>query len=327
MNQALQLHSAKVAVEVSPAPKFRLELVKPEPPKIQIQSRPKKITTPNDKLTRTLFNLPVEEFTDMIFNGVGNCVTENPKSRTSKVKTKFRLENVGTCELSEPLNEFDRAILDVCVSAQQAGASVITADIIWRMMAGDKSRNTKVRPSQKAAVLASVERLMSLRITVDFSQACAKMKRYSRAGKRLVSTILPCKYVDGVTVNGQPDCAVIYFFDESPLLTIARAKSQLLTYDVSLLDVPNQNNTTPGVRLKSYLVRRVHEIIAHKMTPTITFADVFKKCGLVDANNDKKHKARKFIRDVFEHLKTEGKIRDFELEKIDGIYRAVKFNY
>lgn len=294
--------------------------------KFQVQSRLKKIMSPNDKLTRTVFNLPENEFADMIFNGADNYVTENPKSRKSKVKTKFWLENVGTCELSEPLNEFDRAVFDACISAYQANFDGITDKTIFRAMTGGKRHDTKLYSSQRAAVLKSIERLMSIRITIDFSQACAAMKRYCGAGKKLVSTILPCKYVDGVEFNGQT-CAVIYFLDESPLLTIARVKKQLLTYDVALLDVPNQKNTELVTKAKSYLVRRVNEIKAHELTPTITFADVFGKCGIVDATKDKKFKIRKLIRDVFEHLKNLGEIRAFELEKVDGVYRAIKFQY
>ena len=295
--------------------------------KMQVQSRPKKIMTPNDKLTRTLFNLPENEFFAMIFDGEGNYVTENPKSRKSKVKTKFWLENVGTCELSAPLDEFDRAVFDVCISAREEGFDGITVDTIWRTMTGGKDNNTKIRPAQKEAVFESIKRLMSIRITVDFSQACAKMKQYCGAGKKLVSTILPCKYVDGVTVNGQPDCAVIYFLDESALVTIAKAKRQLLTYDAELLNVPNQNNTPLIATIKSYIVRRVFEVKAHELTPKITFADVFAKCRLVKPNDSKKRDVRKCVNALFEYLKTLGKIRDFELEKIDGIYHAVTFDY
>ena len=298
-----------------------------ESTKIQVQKRLKKIMSPNDKLTRTVFNLPENEFADMVFNDVGNSVTENPKSRKSKIKTKFWLENVGTCELSEPLNEFDRAVFDACISAYQQEFDGITADTIWHAMTGGKNVNIKVRAAQKSAVLNSIKRLMSILITIDFSQACKEMKRYCGAGTKLVSTILPCKYVDGVTINGQKNCAVIYFNDESPLLIIARIKQQLLTYDVKLLGVPNQNNTELVTKAKSYIVRRVNEIKMHELTPTITFTDVFEKCGLVDANNDRKRKTRKLIRDVFEHLKNQGEIRAFELEKVDGVYRAIKFQY
>lgn len=297
------------------------------PKKFQVQARPKRIMTPNDKLTRTLFNLPENEFVDMILNGVGNSVTENPKNRNSKVKTKFWIENVGTCEISEPLNEFDRAVFDVCASTQLAGFDGVTVDTVCRVMTGGKSHNTKISFPQRSAVLASVERMMSIRITVDFSQACAKMKRYCGAGKKLVSTILPCKYVDGVTVCGQPNRAVIYFLDESALVTIARVKQQLLTYDAELLDVPNQNNTPLVTKLKSCLVRRVHEIKAHEMTPTITFADVFKKSGLDKPTRWQRQDARKTIVAVLEHLKAHGVIRNFELEKVSGTYRAVKFTY
>ena len=298
------------------------------PKKIQVQSRPKKIMTPNDKLTRTLFNLPENEFFGMILEGEDNYVTENPNAKGKpKIKTFFLLENVGKIELSRPLDEFDRLVFDVCATAREAGFDGITVDTVWHMITGGTGNNVKVRPAQKAAVFESVRRLMSILITVDFSQACAKMKRYLCAGKRLVSTILPCEYAEGVTVNGQPDCDVIFFLKESVLVAIAKAKSQLLTYDAESLNVPNQNNTPLIATIKSYIVRRVFEVKAHELTPKITFADVFAKCRLVKPNDSKKRDVRKCVNALFEYLKTVGVIRDFELEKIDGIYHAVTFDY
>lgn len=300
------------------------------PKKIQVQSRPKKIMTPNDLLTKWVFNLPENEFFGMILDGESNYVTENPnaKGNKPKIKSYFWLENIGKIELSRPLDEFDRLVFDVCATARELGFDGITVDAVWHMLTGGTGNNVKVRPAQKAAVFESVKRLMSILITVDFSQACAKMKKYCGAGKRLTSTILPCEYAEGVTVNGQADCAVIFFLKESVLVTIAKAKAQVLTYDTESLNVPKTKNTPLVATIKSHIVRRVHEIKAHakQMTPTITFAEVFAKCGLVEPARWQCQDVRKIVLAVFEHLKTVGVIRDFEVEKINGIYRAVKFD-
>lgn len=311
----------------------------PEKKKFQIQKRPRIITSPNDKLAKLVFNLPANEYSCVIERGARDCVTEK-KARGKimattyfwlniigiregeKFPTHFKIKGVGSVDISRPLNEFDRAVFDACISAQATGAKSVTVDFLFRGMTGDDKKQTT--PAEKAAILESIGKMMITQIVIDFSEARKKMKYDAPA--RLVGAILPCQYVDGVKVNGQ-ETAIIEFLKESPLLAIARAKKQFISYTAALLDLPNQNNTPLVIRIKSYVTRRVHEIIKHKMTPTITFEDVFEKCRFDDVTKKQRQDARKIIFDVMEKLKAEGVIRSFEKIKDGRIYRAVKISY
>lgn len=309
--------------------------------KCLIERRLSHITSPNDKLAKLVFNLPANEYPDVIKHGEPERIVEKRKQgrimatthfwlniigirEGEKFPTHFKIKGVGSVDISRPLNEFDRAVFDACISAQAAGAKSVTVDFLFRGMTGDDKKKTT--PAEKAAILESIGKMMITQIVIDFSEARKKMKYDIPA--RLVGAILPCQYADGVVVNGQAtETAVIEFLNESPLLTIARAKKQIISYPAALLDIPNQNNTPTVIKIKSYVIRRVQEIIKHAMTPTITFEDVFMKCGLDDADKGKKRDARKIIFDVFEKLKAEGVIRSFEKIKDGRIYRAVKISY
>lgn len=307
---------------------------KSEPPnKLQLQGSVTKLLTPNDLLTKRLFHLPAEKYARMIQAGRSDKIDEKitVKKKKLEVVTKYWVELVDGFTDMTPLDEFDRAVADACISIQDACYPGATLGGINRLLAGGKPHDTKLYPSRKEKILRSLERLMSTRIKVDFTalQATGVYPNLPKSGK-LTSTILPYKILEGLTVNGQRGVDVFIFLDESPLLTLAQAKNQqLLSCPIGLLDVPNQNNTELVTRLKSYVLRRVLEIKAHKeMTPTITFADVFEKCGLVDATNSIKRNARKIIRDVFENLKTENVILEFDSKpEVDGRYRAIKFRY
>lgn len=311
------------------------------PKKFQIQRRIKKIVSPNDKLTKTLFNLSAAEYGDVILNGMRDSVTEKTirgnKIKTyfwlsvvgvpegEKIPTHFEVEGIGTVNISRPLTAFDRAIFDACISAQEAGFQFATVDFLFRVMTGDDLKKTTA--AEKSAILESVGKMMATLITIDFSEPRAKMKKYSCAPPRLVGAVLPCKYLDGVSVNGQ-ETAIVKFLDESPLLTIARAKNkQIISYPSALLDIGEQNNTPRVSAIKSYLIRRVQEIISHKMTPTITFADVFNHCDLADASKWQKQDARKLILDVMKHLQAQGIIRSFDKEKDGRTYCAVTITF
>lgn len=285
--------------------------------KFHFNTRVTKLITLNDKLTKTLFSLTADEYYDSLQNGASIAVNEII-SRGKKIQSHFKLKSGSLATLKHPLNEFDRAVFDVCNSAREANFRGITPDSLFRCLVGGKNKNTRLSSDQATTIFDSLERLMTV-IEIDFSKTCEKIPKYNSAPGKITAQILPCQILENVLVNGQIT-TIIEFTDESPLIKIARAKKQIITYPVSLLNIPRQNNTPLVIIIKSYVIRRVLEIIAHNMTPTITFADVFKHCELSDANRFQQRDARKIILDVMKHLQSDGIIKSFEFTKKDGSY-------
>ena len=188
--------------------------------KFQTNIRLDSIVSPNDKLTRNLFNLPADEYFDALQKGTSIAVTETT-IRGKKIQTHFKLNGGGIAALRHPFNEYDRTIFDVCNSAREANFIGITRDSLFRALIGGKT-NQYPRPNQANAILESLKRLMTV-IEVDFSQARDKMPKYNSVKPILISPILPCRILHNVLVNGQLT-SIIKFTDESPLITIARAK-------------------------------------------------------------------------------------------------------
>lgn len=291
--------------------------------KFQTNSRLQNIISPNDKLTKTLFSLPADEYYDAIQKGISIAVTEII-SRGKKIQTHFKLNGGGFATLKRPLNEFDRAIFDICNSAREEGFFGLTRDSLFRALIGGKT-NQYPRPNQAAAIVESLERLMTI-IKIDFNQTREKIPKYNSVPAQIISPILPCIVLNNVLVNGQLT-SLIKFTDESPLITIASAKKQIITSPVSLRNITNQNNNPLVIMIKSYLIRRVLEIILHNLTPTITLADIFKHCNLTDADRFQQRNARKIILDIIESLKSKGVIKSFEFTKKDGSYYSVSITF
>ena len=283
-----------------------------------------KIVSCNDKLTKTVFSLSPEEYFDVLKNGRSVAVTEII-SRGKKIQTHFTLNGGGIATFKRPLNEFDRAIFDVCNSAQTANFIGITRDSLFRALVGGKNRNTRPTTNQVNAIFDSLKRLMTV-IEIDFSLTRDKIPKYKDVPDKIISPILPCRILHNVLFNGNRT-TLIRFTDESPLLKIAHVKKQIITFPVSLRDITNQNNTPLVIMIKSYLIRRVLEIIAHNMTPTITFDDLFKHCELIDATRKQKQDARKIVISVMENLKAEGIIKSFALTKKGDSYYSVTITF
>ena len=107
---------------------------------------------------------------------------------------------------------------------------------------------------------------------------------------------------------------------------MAQAKKQLISYDARLLNMPGQQNTPMSIEAKNYTMLRIQEIALHKqLTPTITFADVFKKLRIENADNQIKRRAREIMVAFFEHLKTEGVVKSFEVVKQGNTFYGIQF--
>lgn len=290
--------------------------------KFQTNLRLENIVSPNDKLTKILFSLSTDEYFDALQKGISIAVTETT-IRGKKIQTHFKLNGGGLAALKRPLNEYDRAIFDVCNSAQTANFIGITRDSLFRALTGSGHRSP--RPNQANAILESLKRLMIV-IEIDFSLTRDKMPKYNSVKPILISPILPCRILHNILVNGQLT-SIIKFTDESPLMTIARAKKQIITSLISLRDIANQNNTPLVIMIKSYLIRRVLEIILHNMTPTITFDDLFKHCELFNANRFQQRDARKIVLSVMNNLQSEFVIKSFETIKKDGSYYGISLTF
>ena len=290
--------------------------------KFQTNTRLQNVISPNDKLIKTLFNLSTNEYYDAIQNNISIAVTETIISG-KKIQTHFKLNGGGFATLKRPFNEYDRAVFDICNSAREEGFFGLTRDSLFRALTGSGHRSP--RSNQAATIIESLKRLMTV-IEINFSQTRNKIPKYNSVKPKLISPILPCIILDNVLVNGQLT-SLIKFTDESPLMTVARVKKQIITSPVALREINNQNSTPLVIMIKSYVIRRVLEIILHNLTPTITLADVFKHCDLIKANKWQQQDARKIIFCIMENLKSKGVIKSFEMIKKSKIYYAVTITF
>lgn len=297
---------------------------------VQIYPAKKRVEL-NDKATKRFFNLTRESYQKLLeSNAKATLVEKKNHKKFGNIKSSFSISNENGFSNFIPLDEHDRAVLSVCVSNWLEGNRYITPAIIYRGLTGkvnDASGNSKPSPVQLRAILQSIDRLMFTAYDPQILDAYEKLEYISGDDKIVIkkSAVLPC-YRAEVTINGQTS-DVIYFDRESPFLTQASLKKQMLTYDAELLDVPNQNNSPTIIAAKNYVMRRIQEIILHKMTPTITFADIFKKCRIENTSNKTKMDVRKAIEKLFEHLKAKNHIKSFEITKKRNTFYSVKLTY
>ena len=287
-----------------------------------IQIYPSKVRIePNDKMARSLFNWDDVSYDALMQGAKGNIVEKKNHRKHGEIKTPIKLGNATGYGNGDPLTEFDRAVLSVCISEFAVGNAYTTPAIIFRALVGKVGEGDEgVRPmkNQAEAIYKSIDKLMFTKFDADATESFEQLK-YTNGDEIKIkkSSLLPAYIVDA-KINGQELKDIIFFDRESPIFTLSNLKNQIIRYDTSLLDVPNQNNTPRIITVKNYVMRRLCEIKLHKMTPTITFDDVFKKCRMEDTSRDVKLDARNAVIKLFEHLQNKDFIKSFDLKKADS---------
>ena len=236
--------------------------------------------------------------------------------RYGEINAIYKISNVADYDNTDPLTEFDRAVLSVCVSNFAVGNRCVTPAVILRGLTGKIRKGSKgnLHPAQRDAILFSVKKLMNTVINLDDTQPNEYLGYGTKKSATICSALLPAYIAGETTINGQ-DAYLIVFERKSPLMQVARERKQILTYNAELLDVPGQHNTWMNIALKNYAMSRVQEIKLHNMHRTLNFADLFAKARIFDADRDTKQNARNTLVKFFEYLQAKSEIQFFEITK------------
>lgn len=285
----------------------------------QMQGRLIRAVAPCDKLSNIIFEFPPEVYAEIIQKGEEcGCVE---KRGNKQVTTPYYLTPAEEYADLTPLNPFDRVILYTAISAYEQGYQFLSFKMMLSAMTG--GGKSRIWSEQYKAIKAAVQRLMTvIRINLKpLLNAFPKYRKHYVGESELISPILPCKIFD-MEINGQKTLA-IELLAESPLMTVAKLKRQVVTYDLTPLAVPNQHNTPQVIVIKNYLLRRI-ALIGHGLSSTILFETLYENCGLADASDSIKQNARKEIFNTLNHFKAAGVIKDFSIMRQGNTYRSIK---
>ena len=281
----------------------------------------------NDATTKQLFTFSDNFYKEML---AGTGVLTNERAETKKreeIESAFYISNKEGYTNDTPFGEYERAILNYLCTEFLKGNRYVTFRMIQRGISGKvgkRNLRNNLSETQAAELQKALEKLMftNYRPHKKTNDALKELK-YGEV-KIETSAILPACIVKA-TINGE-EVKAVYMDRVSPFYHLANMKNQILRYPADLLDVPNQNNTPLTIAIKNYCVRRVVECKQHKMTPTLTLEDIFKKCRISD-DRKAKERAREVINKLFAHLQAKKFIKSYEWRKKDNKFDAVTFKF
>lgn len=294
--------------------------------KEQIQRKMLKVTVPCDKLSGMPFTYTAEEYAKIISENIKlGCIEQSETKTSPKVVTPFWLENLEGYTDLKPLGALHREILFAFISAHEQGYRYVTFIMLLNSMTGNEAN--RVYREQFEAFASAIEKLQKTAIKIDLTRLFEAMPNYRKNYKGsacLSGYLLPCTVVVE-KINGQMTLA-IKLIDESPLMTVAKIKNQLISYETAPLKIANQNNTPRGLVIKNWLLRRIELIKQRrkrKLSPTILFDTFYEECGLAEASRSAKRYARKFFFDALDNFKAAGTIEDYSIEYEGNKLRAI----
>lgn len=305
----------------------------------------------------------IEKEPRTVYDTAGKPKTINKSLATVTIQLGIR-EAVDECIrhaiLTEKLGEFDRIVLEACLTHQYHGQLGIAISTIFKYM----GYGGEVPPTIRRDIWNSIDKMRHIDVIIDATEAYEKLERLhntdgtpkrkpikndkksnwiddiesnNKTTRRkqnkfiLKGYLLPATDIDiccnGLTFEG------IKFLDVSPVFSYAKDKGETGIISQHLLQAAKQRATKNFIALKHYILCRIRSIRRNStLTPAITFDSLYKNCGDPErAKSDSKFRTR--IREAtleyLKTLKTEKEIKSYDCvdrnnQKHSDISKGVK---
>lgn len=204
---------------------------------------------PLDKISGKAWNLLTED------TGGQLAITFDllPKKRDLQATAYYSInfDSLGdNVKITKRLQPYDKRVYIAVSALFNAGNDVITATQIYYAM----GNTGKPAPNQIKKIDDSLSKMTGAKITLNNQQEHDALK-----GKyplfQYDGSLLPIERITAI-VNGQISESAIHIFREPPLMTFAKARKQVTTIDVKLLQSPI-SKTDANLSIDDYLIDRI----------------------------------------------------------------------
>lgn len=233
-------------------------------------------------------------------------------------------EHIKSVILTDRLNEFDRIVMETCVTHQYHGHTCISVSTIHKYLGGDGDPNTALRQD----IWKSIDKLRHIDVVVDASEAYQNLKRlHLPNGQPKRNSAKPNSWIDEIEAENSKvkqvpkvrailkgyllpatDVLLSYhglefegikFLDVSPVFTYAKDKGETDIISQKLLQAAKRRATKNFIALKSYLLGRTRSMHRNQeksnesLNSIITAGSVYQNCGDPEkAKTDSKFRTR-----------------------------------
>lgn len=213
------------------------------------------------------------------------------------------------------LSNYDKSIINGVSSILESGNSSFTIPMLYHAMTG--KANPTVDDQLLGEIQSKLDKMRRLTITIDLSEEFKAHFIGEDGTDQLLEDLtiegylLPLNKLTGV-VNGKKS-EMYQIIDTPPLYSYARAKKQIATVPLSLLNAP-VNNTATTIPLKSYLLFRIEGMKNKNNRLTsdkILYTSIYSELDDADASKTRKMRIRNYTKAILDHFVREKYIQGY----------------
>lgn len=210
-------------------------------------------------------------------------------------------ERIENNDAIKRLNPFDRRVYDAVSNLFYVGNTKLSTKDIYKAM----GNNNNPAKDQRRRILQSIEKMSSIRITIDTSEE--EKAGYNYPNLHIKRQNLLYTKTDIVVKNGKITEAV-EIMEEPVLFKFAVSRNQYTTIPPQILCNP-VSKTETTLAIENYLIRRISE--RGKNNKTILLSTVYAKAEITTGKQ--RHDAKKKIIALLDYWKQEKFIKDYDI--------------
>lgn len=199
------------------------------------------------------------------------------------------------------LTQYDLRVYMAIGNLFEVGNTKVSVKDIYKAM----GNNNNPAPDQRKRILLAVEKMSSIRITIDTSEE--EQAGYNYPNLHIKRRNLLYTKLDIVLKNGQ-ETEAIELMEEPVLFQFALTRNQYTTIPAKLLCSPI-NKTEATLAIENYLIKRITE--RGKANGTILLSTVYEKASIIEKKQ--KQRAKVKIKTLLEYWKEQGFIANYDV--------------
>ena len=207
--------------------------------------KPKKINYPVDKVNRKVWKYIEFDMGKQLAVAVEKMNTK--KEISIMIGIDFGV--LDGVKISKKLTQFDKRVYVAVSALFNAGNRLVTLTQIHYAM----GNTVKPSKNQIEKINEAVTKMKTATFYIDNLEEIQNHYKYDRV--HYDGPLLPSERVTA-TINGQMSDAVIHIFREPPLMTFARKRNQITTFEAKLLQSPI-SKTESNLAIEDYLLDRI----------------------------------------------------------------------
>ena len=264
--------------------------------------RVKKIEYPIDKVDNNIWNLLSTNSSGQLglnFNMANS--RDQKKGKLVPLYYSINFSEITDASITKQLTPFDKRVYIATAALYNYGNIVFSYSQIYAAM-GNKNKPSKTDIKK---IDESISKMAAARLSLNNQEEINAKYKYKLW--KYDSSLLPLERIRSV-INGTPVENAIHLFREPPLVSFAKERKQITTFDIQVLDTPI-SKTNQNIMIEDYLLETIASIRHKRHNKKICLTTIYEETNITTTKQ--KERALDKIIQVLKHYQKCGLINDY----------------